>query len=58
MVRNPYEDGTPEYLIKNVMIAIQINYITLALTQQKFKKQFNHAVESLVLLVLYFIYAA
>lgn len=40
------------------MIALQINYVFLAVTKQQFKKQFKHAVESWVLLARYFIYAA
>ena len=50
--------GRLNILLIKFMIIIQINYIILALRKRQFKKQFKHAVESWVLLALYFIYAA
>jgi hypothetical protein len=46
MVRNPYEDGSPEYCI------------SYSNQLEQFKRQFKYAVESWVLLARYFIYAA
>jgi len=45
-------------LLIKIMIALQTNYIALAVKQRQFKRRFKIEVESLVYLALYFIYAA